>query len=77
MLNFSLETFFILYINNLSVFSLKIKHSSWIFIIWKQLDYQILGFTVSKATLNCMQNTQMQYLAISFICDRYLKYLRK
>ena len=23
----------------------------------KQLEYQILGFTASKATLNCMQNT--------------------
>ena len=41
---------------------------------WKQL--QILGFTVSIATLTCMQNTQMQYLVISFIGKRYLKYLK-
>ena len=53
-----------------------IKHLSWIFTFWKQLEHQILGLTVSIATLNCMQNTQMQYLVISFIGDRYLKYLR-
>ena len=36
----------------------------------------MLGFTVSIATLNCMQNTQMQYLVISFIGNRYLQYLK-
>ena len=33
------------------------KHSSWIFTFWKRLKHQILGLTVSIATLNCMQNT--------------------
>ena len=47
-----------------------------IFIFWKRLEHQILGFTVSKAPRNCMQNNQMQYLVISFIGNRYLKYLR-
>ena len=51
-------------------------HFSWIFTFWKQVEHQILGFTVSKATLNCMQNTLMQYLVISFIGDIYVKYLR-
>ena len=54
----------------------KKKHSKWIFTFWKQLKRQILDFTVSIATPNCMQNTHMQYLAISFICDRYFKHLR-
>ena len=58
------------------MFCWKVKHSSWRFIFWKRLLHQILGFTVSIATLNCMQNTQMQYLVISFIGNRYLKYLR-
>ena len=56
---------------------LEIKRSSWIFTFWKRPEHQILGFTVSIATLNCMQNTQMQYLVISIIGDRYLKYLKK
>ena len=50
---------------------LKLKRCSWILTFWKQLEHQILGFTVSIATLNCMQNTQMQYLVISFIGNRY------
>ena len=29
-----------------------------------------------RSTLNCMQNTQMQYLVFIFIGDWYLKYLR-
>ena len=70
---FYLETFYILYINNQSVFCLKIKHSSCISTIWKQFEHQILGFTVSIATLNCMQNIQMQYLVISFIGGRYFE----
>ena len=56
-----------MYINNSSVFCQTIKHPSWIFTFWKQLEHQMLGFTVSIATLNCMQNTQTQYLVISFI----------
>ena len=46
------------------------------FTFWKRLEHQNLGFTVSIATLNCMLNTQFQYLVISFIGDRYLKYLK-
>ena len=53
---------------------LNIKHSGWIFTFWKGLEHQILGFTVSIATLNRIQNTQLQSLVISFIGDRYLKY---
>ena len=34
-----------------------------------------LGFTVSMATLNCIQNTQRQYLVINYIGNIYLKYL--
>ena len=30
----------------------------WIITIWKHFEYQILGFRVSIATLNCMQNTR-------------------
>ena len=30
-----------------------IKHSSWIFTFWKRLEHQILGFTVSIATVDC------------------------
>ena len=40
------------------------------------LNIQKSGWTVDKATLNCLQNTRMQYLVISFIGDIYLKYLR-
>ena len=54
---------------------LEIMNSSWIFTFWKRFEHQNLGFTVSIATLKCMQNTQMQYLVISFIGDRYFKYL--
>ena len=35
------------------------KHFKWIFTLWKQHDYQISGFTVSKATINCMLNTNV------------------
>ena len=35
----------------------EIKHFSCIFTFWKQLKLQIIKLTVSKATLNCMQNT--------------------
>ena len=52
------------------------KYFSMIFTFLKQLEHQDLEFTVSIAKLNFMQNTQMQYLLISFIGDRYLKYLR-
>ena len=31
------------------------KHFRWVFTFLKQLKHQILGFTVSKATLNCKQ----------------------
>ena len=51
-------------------------HSSWICTFWTRLEHQILGFTVSIATLNYMQNTQMQYLVISFIGNRCFKYLK-
>ena len=51
-------------------------HLGWIFTFWKKLEKQILGYTVSKATLNCMQNTQIHYLVINFTNNIYLKYLR-
>ena len=51
------------------------KHFVCIFTFWKQLEHQNLGFTVFKATLNCMQNTRMQYLMISFISDKNLKHI--
>ena len=35
----------------------------------KLLEHKILWLTVSMATLNCMQNTRIQYLVISFIGD--------
>ena len=43
--------------------------SNCIFTFWKRLEHQFLGFTVSIATLNYMQNTQMQDLVISFIVN--------
>ena len=58
------------------MFCQKIKHSKWVFTFWKRLEHQILGFTVSIATLNCMQITRTQTLVISFMGNRYLKYLR-
>ena len=33
----------------------QINHSSWVFTLWKRLEHQVLGFTVSISTLNCMQ----------------------
>ena len=38
-----------------------------------QIEHNILGLTVSK---DCVQNTRMQYLIISFISDIYLKHLK-
>ena len=44
-------------LNHPRMFCTKTKHFSSIFTFWKQLEHQILGFTASKATLYCMQNT--------------------
>ena len=41
-------------------------HSSWIFTFWKRLEHNILGFTVSIAILNCMQNTQIAIFGDQF-----------
>ena len=59
------------------MFSVRKKNFSWIFAFWRQLEHQFLEFTVFKATLNCMQNTYMQYFVIGVIGVIYLKYLSK
>ena len=69
--SFSLGTYHKLFINSLYLFYLGKKHLGWIFTFWKQLEHKILGYTVSKATLNCMQNTLIQYLVINFTNNIY------
>ena len=50
------------------MFCLEIKHFRWIFTFLKQLKNQILGFTVSKATLICKQ----KYMNAIF-CDQFYR----
>ena len=52
------------------------KHLSQICTFWEQLNHQILGVTVTKATLKSIQNTLNAIFGISFTGVVYFTHLR-